>query len=210
MIRKNRKADLRSAYRTTLEAAFALVLGLMIAAFKFFPDGERPKAVNKMPDDPIVGENVPATKHHRLPPPPPRPPIVFESPDADPLTDIPLSTDLVPGNPMPPPVPGGPDEIWFEAVEAPPEPVGGYGAIVKNLRYPDLARRVGIEGTVVVLAFVDQRGRVTRTEVLKGIGFGCDEAAVLAVEKTQFSPGLQRDKPVNVKLKIPVRFRLRN
>ena len=44
--------------------------------------------------------------------------------------------------------------------------------------------------------------------VLKGIGAGCDEAALNAVLKTKFKPGKQRGKPVNVQVSIPVIFKL--
>ncbi len=47
-----------------------------------------------------------------------------------------------------------------------------------------------------------------RTKILKGIGGGCDEAAAKAVEKTKFTPGRQRGKPVNVQVSIPVIFKL--
>ncbi len=210
MVRKNPSADLRAPYRKTLEAALAIALALMIAAFKFFPDIQRPNAIEEMPPDPIIGENVPVTEQFRRPPPPVRPPIVIESPDAEALTDLPIDTDLRIDISVPPPPDRGGEEDYFEAVEELPHPVGGYSALMRNLTYPDLARRVGIEGTVVVVAYVDESGTVTRTELMKGIGFGCDESALSAVQNTAFQPGLQRGKPVKVKLKIPVRFRLYN
>ena len=71
-----------------------------------------------------------------------------------------------------------------------------------------MPRRAGIEGKVYVLAYVNEEGTVTKTEILKGIGGGCDEAAEYAVKHTKFSPGKQRGKPVKVKVMVPVVFKL--
>jgi protein TonB len=101
------------------------------------------------------------------------------------------------------------EEQYFEVVEDQPEIIGGLDAIKANLVYPDLAIRAGVEGTVSVLAWVDRNGNVTRAEILRGIGGGCDEAAIDAVKKVKFKPGMQRGKPVNVKVSVPVRFRLK-
>ncbi len=49
---------------------------------------------------------------------------------------------------------------------------------------------------------------MAKTEILKGIGGGCDEAAEYAVKHTKFSPGKQRGKPVKVKVMVPVVFKL--
>jgi protein TonB len=45
--------------------------------------------------------------------------------------------------------------------------------------------------------------------LLKGIGAGCDEAAMAAVRKVRFTPGKQRGLPVKVKVSVPVLFRIR-
>ena len=58
------------------------------------------------------------------------------------------------------------------------------------------------------MAYVDEQGIVTKTEVLKGIGAGCDEAAEYAVKQTKFSPGKQRGKAVKVKIMVPIIFKL--
>jgi protein TonB len=59
-----------------------------------------------------------------------------------------------------------------------------------------------------VLAFVDETGRVTGAKIIKGIGAGCDEAALDAVRQTQFKPGKQRGTPVKVQVSIPIVFKL--
>ncbi|MFZ1279406.1 MAG: energy transducer TonB [Ignavibacteriaceae bacterium] len=97
---------------------------------------------------------------------------------------------------------------YFVAVEEMPEPIGGIAAIQSLIEYPEIAKRAGVEGKVYVLAFVDERGNVTSAKILKGIGAGCDEAAIDAVRKTKFKPGKQRGTPVKVQVSIPIVFKL--
>ncbi len=100
------------------------------------------------------------------------------------------------------------ENIFFVAVEEMPEPIGGIAAIQKKIVYPAIAKKAGIEGKVYVKAFIDKNGDVVRAEIIKGLGAGCDEAAIKAIKDTKFKPGRQRGKPVNVQVSIPVIFRL--
>jgi protein TonB len=100
------------------------------------------------------------------------------------------------------------EPVYFVAVEEMPEPLGGISGIQKRIVYPEIAKRAGVEGKVLVLAFVDESGNVTKAEVIKGIGLGCDEAAINAIVQTKFKPGIQRGKPVKVQVTIPVTFKL--
>ncbi|MGH2567117.1 MAG: energy transducer TonB, partial [Bacteroidota bacterium] len=108
----------------------------------------------------------------------------------------------------PPPKHDEEEETYFVAVEDLPEPVGGIQGIQRLVVYPEIAKRAGVEGTVFVEAFVDETGNVTKTQLVKGIGAGCDEAAMAAIQKTKFKPGKQRGKAVKVRMSIPIRFRL--
>lgn len=99
------------------------------------------------------------------------------------------------------------EPAYFVAVEEMPEPIGGLNSIQAKIVYPELARRAGIEGKVFVRAYVDETGSVTRAEVIKGIGLGCDEAALDAVLNTKFNPGKQRGKPIKVQVVIPISFK---
>ncbi len=89
-----------------------------------------------------------------------------------------------------------------------PEPIGGIGAIQKKIIYPEIAKRAGVQGRVYVKAYVDETGKVTKVELIRGIGAGCDEAAMEAVNSTMFKPGKQRGKPVKVQVTVPVLFKL--
>ena len=110
----------------------------------------------------------------------------------------------------PPPPPNEGPRVRFIPYDDPPVPLGGYGAIKRNIVYPEIAQEAGIEGTVVIQAFVDKKGKVTDTVVLKGIpNTGLDEAAMVAITKTKFKPAKQRDRAVGVWISIQVNFRLK-
>lgn len=98
---------------------------------------------------------------------------------------------------------------YFVTVENPPEPIGGMAAIAANVKYPEIAKRAGIEGRVFIKAFINENGDVVKTDIFRGIGSGCDEAAANAVMKTKFKPGMQRGKAVKVQVAIPIIFKLK-
>ncbi len=74
--------------------------------------------------------------------------------------------------------------------------------------YPEIARRAGLEGTVMIHALVDAHGRVDRAEVIQGVHPLLDKAAQAAALRCRFTPGKQRLVAVPVWVAIPYRFRL--
>lgn len=213
-VEKTPQADVKAKARRYFEISLVIALLLVTAAFAFFPDIEREAVAIEASDEVVKVEDIENTRQENRPPPPPRPPIPIEAPSADAIDDIDISSeinmDAVMEAPAAPPAPKKveEEEVYFEVVEDPPTIIGGLEAVKKHLDYPDLAIRAGVEGTVIVLAYVNKNGKVTGTEVLRGIGGGCDEAAMDAVQKVTFNPGMQRGKAVNVKVSVPVRFRL--
>ncbi len=212
---KNPIADLRLKYKRTFEISLIIALAIMIVAFKFFPDvasgGEQLEDTQEL----FTVEDIQQTKQENRPPPPPKPPIPIEAPSDDVLEDIEIGDTEIDFEeeleaPPPPKEEKKVEEepTYFVAVEEMPEPIGGIKAIQEKIVYPEIAKRAGVEGKVYILAFVDESGNVTKANVLKGIGAGCDEAALNAVLKTKFKPGKQRGKPVNVQVSIPVIFKL--
>ena len=89
-----------------------------------------------------------------------------------------------------------------------PSPIGGMSAIQKNIHYPEIAKRAGIEGTVYITVDIDENGNVTNTNVLQGIGSGCDEAAIDAIKQVKFKPAIRDNIPVKYKITIPIKFKL--
>ena len=101
------------------------------------------------------------------------------------------------------------NESNFSAVvEKMPGPIGGMFAIQEKIQYPEIAKRAGIQGKVIIQAFIDENGNVVHTKILNGIGGGCDEMAINAVKKTKFNPGMQNGKTVKVQVTIPIVFKL--
>ena len=100
------------------------------------------------------------------------------------------------------------DPAFYLSVEVMPEPIGGMNAIYKKISYPKEAKEKGIEGTVIVRTFIDRDGEVLDAQVVKGIGYGCDESARLAIFYHRFKPGLQRGQRVKVQMDIPIEFKL--
>ncbi len=97
--------------------------------------------------------------------------------------------------------------IYLVAVDEMPEPYGGIQSILSKVVYPPEAKASGITGTVYVLAFIDEAGNVRKTLLAKGIGGGCDEAAINAVKKTRFKPGKHKGENVKVQMHIAVPFK---
>ena len=76
--------------------------------------------------------------------------------------------------------------------------------------YPPLLRDAGIGGTTVVLFLIDETGKVLETKVQTSSGHtALDEAALKVAEVAEFSPAMNRDKPVPVWIALPITFRTR-
>lgn len=100
-------------------------------------------------------------------------------------------------------------QTTFQAYDKPPTPVGGFAAIQQSLEYPEIARRAGIEGRVVLNILVDQEGSIESVKVLKSLGDnGCDEAAIQAVKAVDWQPATQNGNPVRVWVGLPVIFKI--
>lgn len=158
-------------------------------------------------------EEIEQTQQIDRPPPPARPSVPIASESEDIAEDVVMEDfkfDDYDAWDAPPPPPDGP-RVKFIPYDDPPEPIGGYAAIQRNVKYPEIAQEAGIEGTVIVQAFINKSGKVTDVIILKGIpNTGLDEAAMDAIKKTRFRPAKQRDRAVGVWISIPVNFKLRN
>lgn len=162
--------------------------------------------------DTVETIEIPPTEQMEIPPPPSRPSIPIESDDDDIPEDITIDEtelDDFEWDEIPPPPDQGPS-IPFIPYDDPPVPIGGQDALMRRVVYPDMAQEAGIEGVVVVHAFIDKKGRVTETMILGGgiPNTGLNEAAVAAIKRTRWKPARQRDKIVAVWISIPIRFKL--
>jgi TonB family protein len=104
------------------------------------------------------------------------------------------------------------DEVYSIVEEMPVYP-GGEEALFKfigdNIRYPEEAKAAKVQGIVYLSFVVNKKGKVRDITVIRGIGSGCDEAAIeMARAMPNWTPGRQRGKNVNVQYNLPVRFSL--
>lgn len=82
-------------------------------------------------------------------------------------------------------------------------------SLYKTIKYPNYARDVGLEGTVVVSFVVSKTGDIENVEILKDIGAGCGDEVIKAVNKLgKFYPGKHNGRPVSVIHRLPVKFSL--
>ena len=97
--------------------------------------------------------------------------------------------------------------IKFIPFDTAPQPKKGLG--IRPI-YPEIAKEAGIEGTVYIQFFIDEKGNVTEAYVQKGLpNTGLNEAALSAVKKSKWKPARQREKKVGVWQTVPVRFELK-
>ncbi len=79
-------------------------------------------------------------------------------------------------------------------------------SIAKLIYYPEIAKRAGVEGEVVVLVSIDANGIVTKTSMIKAIGAGCDEAALDILSKTRYYPASIIDEKVPSEILVYLNF----
>ena len=198
---------LQHAYPVNVRLAGLLGIILVIIIFIIFP--RFLPSVEFEDVDQIIIENIdiPQTQQIDNTPPPARPSIPVPSDDediADDLTLDELDFDDFSSLDAPPPPPSGP-RVVFIPYDDPP-------VALSPIRptYPEIAQEAGIEGVVIVQAFIDKKGRVKETLILKGVpNTGLDEAAMEAIRKTRFRPAKQRERAVGVWISIPVNFKLK-
>ncbi len=94
-------------------------------------------------------------------------------------------------------------------VDVCPQPIGGIAEIQKNLIYPELAKQFNLEGNVLISTIINLKGEPTKIKVIKGIGLGCDEAAVDAVKKTKFIPGEKKKESIVAEITFGIEFKLK-
>ncbi|MGC8928550.1 MAG: energy transducer TonB [Myxococcota bacterium] len=80
--------------------------------------------------------------------------------------------------------------------------------LIKEVKpvYPEEAKRLGIEGSVVLLLEIDENGNVVSAKPLKKAGYGMDEEALKAAYQLKFSPALAGKTPVRARIKYTFTF----
>jgi len=217
--RKKPKADLRKNYNIFLEIGLIIVLALLIVAMKVNIRSNAEEMDFEKEQEVVEMKEVVRTQQQKEPPPPPTPTVPVEVPNEKDLSDqeINLSTDLHLNEKLTPPEApeetgggeGDEEQEPFVSVQNMPELQMSRKELQSKVKYPRSCKMANIEGTVIVQFVVTTTGELTDFDVIKGIGGGCDEAAVEAIKKyAKFSVGRQRGEPVPVRMSFPIVFRL--
>lgn len=218
--KKNPKHDLERKHGLFFFIGLMISLTFTISAFELRTERtivkEGPVVV-----DPWDEEDVIATIHEP-PKPPPAPkivqPVIIESKvEVEEIEEVlidpmeieeyepPIIEELEPEP--------DPDIIWTGPIESNAAPVGGLAEFYKFLgsaiKYPRAARNNQVEGKVYVQFVVGKDGSLSEIEVVKGIGFGCDDESMRVMQLApKWIPGKQRGKPVRVRMIVPINFKL--
>lgn len=208
---RNPKHDLHEEAKTVLEQGVALSLALLTMIFLTYKSFDVQAYEGEGTTEIIQIEEIPETEQLKKPPPPQRPqiPVAVESDDIpDDVTIMDTEIDLDAPPPPPPPPPGATKKreespiflAWEEAPEVirkpPPE-------------YPEIAKKAGVEGTVILQIVIDEKGDVLEAEVVVANPPGIfEDAALEAIYKWKFKPARQRDNPIKVRMAQRIIFQL--
>jgi len=187
------------------------------AIFAFFPD----LTAEDVSITSESFENIYLPPEIEIPPPPqqiarPATPVVTTAEISEDITIAPTTFEDNPVETLPPP----PDAVTETDISAQPTftpytvrpDIRNRDEVARALEreYPPLLRDAGIGGTVNVWFFIDEQGRVQRTQVDQSSGHkALDDAAIAVAEIIRFTPALNRDKQVPVWISLPITFTTR-
>jgi TonB family protein len=75
-------------------------------------------------------------------------------------------------------------------------------------RYTEIARKAGVQGTVIVEAVIDEHGNVTNTRILQGLPLGLSMSALETLKTWRFEPAVFEGRSVKVYYTLTVNFRV--
>ncbi len=209
---RNPKHDLHEEAKTVLEQGVVLSLALLTMIFLTYKTFDVQAYEGSGETKMIMIEDIPETEQLKKPPPPQRPqiPVAVESDDIpDDVTIMDTEIDLNAPPPPPPPPPGASKrrevsptflawEVTAEVIEPKAQPI-----------YPDIAKKAGVEGMVVIQIVIDEKGNVLEAVVVLASPSGIfEDAALEAIYKWKFTPAMQRDNPIKVQMAQRIIFRL--
>ena len=209
---RNPNQDLAEKSKAVFEQGLTLSIALVTMVFLTYQTFEVQAYEGSGETQIIEIEEIPETEQLKKPPPPQRPqiPVATESEDIpEDVTIMDTEIDLDAPPPPPPPPPGASrredSPVFFSWEEAPE-----LRKIVKP-RYPEIARKAGVEGKVILLIIVDEQGNVLSATVVLAEPPGIfEQVAIDAVLQYKFKPARQRDKAIKVQMGHTIIFTLQD
>lgn len=197
----------KQQYPRRLEKAFLTSLFILILTF-LLGDGKYRLNAKDLPEPKIVLNTIDIARTVQPPKrkPPVRPSCFVESEEETEILD-PLALDvLFELNPLENFAPPAEEDIpTLDVWQLNKKPVPIH---IPKPKFPDMAKKIGMEGTVVVMVVISTKGLVESAEIITRTSL-FDEAALKAAKKARFKPARQMDKPVKVKMSLPFQFKLR-
>ena len=203
----------------------ALAMGLVFYGFTYTIYDEKVQVLENIiiDEDLVVMENTVQERKPRPPPPPPEIEVVEDDEeieeDQPEIEDNEVDQDTEMEEYEQEEEEEEPEETnevfeIFDVSEKAAFPGGDEGLqrfIAENITYPPMALENDMQGTVNVMFVVDKAGRVKDVAILGGKkGFGLEKEAMRVIKLTsgKWKPAKQRDKSVNMRFRIPVKFQI--
>lgn len=94
-----------------------------------------------------------------------------------------------------------------------PEYPGGDEALrndlAANIKYPEDAKKAGIQGKVYVTFVVDEQGKITDAKIARGVDPSLDKESLRVIKELKtWSPGKEKGKAVKVSYTVPIKYAL--
>jgi TonB family protein len=84
-------------------------------------------------------------------------------------------------------------------------------AVIKRVEpvYPEIARKVNLEGKVIAYLWVDKQGKVRDVKIFKSDSEIFNQAVIDAAKQYMFTPAMMKNGPVSVWIAVPFTFQLK-
>jgi protein TonB len=225
-VKKTKKADLEGKRNTFLMIGLVIALGVTLLAFEWTSKPSKADSFGPIQSMEMEEEIIPITREKELTPPPPPPPPqaieVLNIVDNDQVIIDELEMDdseaddetVIDVMPVIETVEEEVEEkIYFNVIEEPAEFPGGdralYSFISNAVKYPVIAQENGIKGKVYVKFVVNEYGKVSDGQILRGVDSSLDNEALRVIRSLpDFKPGKQRGKAVKVYYNAVINFTL--
>ena len=102
----------------------------------------------------------------------------------------------------------------FVVVDQMPEFPGGETAlrqfIAHGIKYPDDAKKAGIQGKVFVHFVINKSGNVVNSKIIRSVSPSIDQEALRVINTMpKWEPGKEKGKTVSVRYTMPIQFALK-